>query len=160
MTEDQKRLKQTKYSFGTTSAIITNLGLITGLDTLTSPKMSIISSILVIALVDNIADSLGIHVYQESECITEKEVWFSTMTNFLARVLVSATFILLVALLPIKIAVLSSVGWGLFLLAVLSYTIAKNREISPYRAMIEHISIAVFVVIGSHFLGEFIISKF
>jgi len=160
MAEEQKRLEQTKYSFGTTSAIITNLGLITGLDTLTSPKMSIIGSILVIALVDNISDSLGIHVYQESECITEREVWFSTITNFLARLLVSATFVFLIALLPIKIAVLSSVCWGIFLLSILSYAIAKKRGLSPYQAMLEHIGIATVVIMVSHFLGEYLIRRF
>lgn len=155
-----RRLSQTKFSFGTTSAIITNLGLITGLDTLAHPKLSIIGGILVIALADNISDSVGIHVYQESECIGEKEVWFSTITNFLARLLVSSTFILLVALLPINLAVSCSIAWGLTLLAMMSYTIAKGRKMNPLRAIFEHISIAVVVIIASHIIGKLFISRF
>ena len=154
------RLYQTKFSFGATSAIITSLGLIIGLDTLSHPKLSIIGGILVIALADNISDSIGIHIYQESECITEREVWFSTFSNFFARILVSLTFIALVLALPIKLAVFCSIVWGLLLLAFMSYTIAKGRGVSPYKTIFEHTSIAIFVIIASSFVGKFLISRF
>jgi VIT1/CCC1 family predicted Fe2+/Mn2+ transporter len=154
------RLYQTKFSFGATSAIITSLGLITGLDSLSHPKLSIIGGILVIALADNISDSVGIHIYQESECIPDKEVWFSTFSNFLTRILVSLTFIILVLVLPIRLAVSCSIIWGLSLLAFMSYTIAKDRGINTYRAIFEHVGIAIFVTFASSFIGKFLISKF
>jgi vacuolar iron transporter family protein len=160
MLKGQRRLYQTKFSFGATSGIITNLGLITGLDTLAHPKMSIIGGILVIALADNISDSVGVHIYQESECINEKEAWLSTITNFLARVLISATFIVLVAILPIKLAVPWSVLWGLTLLTIMSYTIAKGRKVNPLFAILEHLSIAVFVILASRIIGRWIIARF
>ena len=94
--KNKYRLYQTKFSFGATSAIITSLGLIAGLDSLSHPKSGIIGGILVIALADNVSDSVGIHIYQESECIPDKEVWFSTFSNFFTRILVSSTFIVLV----------------------------------------------------------------
>ena len=106
---------QTKFSFGATSAIITILGLITGLNTLAHPKPTIIGSILLIALADNISDSVGIHIYQESECIANHEVWISTVTNFLTRLFVSLTFVFLVVFLPMNLAVLFSTIWGLAL---------------------------------------------
>jgi VIT1/CCC1 family predicted Fe2+/Mn2+ transporter len=158
--KSQCRPSQTKFSFGATAAIITNLGLIAGLDTLAHPKLSIIGSILVIALADNIADSLGIHIYQESECINNKEVWFSTLTNFLTRLFVSLTFIFLLVVLPITLAVVSSIVWGLLLLAFMSYAIAKNTGTNPYRSIFEHITIAMAVIMASHLLGRYFISKF
>lgn len=154
------RLHQTKFSFGATSAIITSLGLIIGLDSLSHPKLSIVGGILVIAVADNISDSVGIHIYQESECIPDKEVWFSTLSNFFTRILVSFTFIALVIALPIRLAVPCSIAWGLLLLAFMSYTIAKDRGISPYKAIFEHLSIAILVIIASNFAGKFFISKF
>jgi len=154
------RSYQTKFSFGATSAIITNLAIIAGLDTLTHPKVSIIASMLVVALADNIADSFGIHIYQESECIDNQEIWFSTLSNFFTRIFVSLTFIFLVAVLPLNLAVFCSIFWGLFLLAILSYTIAKNRKVNPYSEILKHISIAIFVIILSHFIGRYIINKF
>ena len=154
------RLYQTKFSFGATSAIITNLGLIIGLDSLDHPKLSIVGGILVIAIADNISDSVGIHIYQESECIADREVWFSTLSNFFTRVLVSLTFIILVLALPIKLAVFCSIAWGLLLLTLMSYTIAKGRGVNPYKAILEHISIAILVIIASSFVGKLLISKF
>lgn len=151
---------QTKFSFGATSAIITNLGIIVGLDTLAHPKLSIIAGMLVVALADNIADSFGIHIYQESECIDSKEVWFSTLCNFLTRVFVSLTFIILVVVLPMNLAVLFSICWGLALLAMLSYAIAKDRKVNPYLEISKHIIIALLVIFLSHFAGKYIISNF
>lgn len=154
------RLYQTKFSFGSTSAIITNLGLITSLDRLSHPKLSIIAGILVIALADNIADSAGIHIFQESECINQKEVWVSTITNFLSRVLVSLTFILLVVFLPLSWAVIASIAWGLFLLAIISYSIAQGRGLNPYLAIIEHLAIAIFVILASSYVSKLLLVKF
>jgi hypothetical protein len=150
----------TKFSFGATSGIMTNLGIIAGLDTLTHPKTSIIGAILVIAIADNISDSMDIHIYKESECSTNREVCFSTLTNFLARLVVSLVFIVFVALLPIKLAVLCSLAWGLGLLAIMSYTSAKERGANTYLAVFEHIIIALVVVITSKFAGQWIIHKF
>jgi len=154
------RPSQTSFSFGATSAIITILGLITGLDTLKQSKLSIIAGILVIALADNISDSLGIHMYQESECLNGREVWFSTCTNFLIRLLVSLTFVLIVSFLPIPLMVLCAVTWGLALLAGMSYVIARNRGVNPFQSIFEHLSIAVIVIIASHFVGRWIIHSF
>jgi VIT1/CCC1 family predicted Fe2+/Mn2+ transporter len=163
MSNDSKntvRPAQTRFSFGATSAIITNLGIITGLDTLTHPKLSIIGALLVIALADNLSDSFGIHIYQESEHIGKKEVWLSTLTNFLTRLFVSSTFIILIIVLPIRLAAVCSVIWGLLILTVMTYTIAKHQKISPYSAIFIHLTIAVIVVVASNFIGAFVITRF
>jgi vacuolar iron transporter family protein len=154
------RPTQTRFSFGATSAIITNLGIITGLDTLAHPKLSIIGALLVIALADNISDTFGIHIYQESEHLSKKEVWLSTLSNFLARLFVSLTFIAVIILLPIKLAVACSVIWGLLILTIMTYTIARQRKMSPYSAILVHVVIAVLVVVASNIIGAFLITRF
>lgn len=153
------RLYETRFSFGATAAIITNLSLIAGLRTSGHARLSIIGAMLVIALADNISDSAGIHIYQESECVETKEVWLSTFTNFLTRVLVSLTFISLVFFLSINAAVICSIIWGLSLLALMSYFIARDKKIDPYLAILEHLGIATIVIIGSNFVGKLIISR-
>jgi VIT1/CCC1 family predicted Fe2+/Mn2+ transporter len=150
----------TKFSFGSSSAIITNLALITGMDTSTNAKVSIIGSLLVIALADNMSDALGIHIFQESEGLKPKYTWISTLTNFLTRLLISSGFIFLMLIFPLKTAVLFSVIYGLMVLSIISYIIAVNRKISPWRSIIEHILIAVTVIVASHFFGGVIINKF
>jgi VIT1/CCC1 family predicted Fe2+/Mn2+ transporter len=154
------RPAHTRFSFGATSAIITNLGIITGLDTMADPKLSIIGALLVIALADNLSDSFGIHMFQESEHIGKKEVWISTLTNFLTRLFVSSTFIILIVTLPIRLAVIGSVVWGLFVLVIMSYLIAKQQKINPLSAILVHIVMAITVVAASNFIGAFVVSKF
>ncbi len=154
------RPRQTWFSFGATSAIITNLGIITGLDTLTHAKTSIIGALLVIALADNLSDSFGIHFYQESEQVGKHEVWLSTLTNFFTRVLVSATFIAMIALLPIGLAVACSIIWGLLVLAVMTYLVARRAKTNPYSAVLVHLTIAILVVAAGHILGGLVVSRF
>ena len=156
----QFRLSQTRFSFGATSAIITNLGLITGLRTLSSPRTGIIGGIFIIAVAANIADSLGIHLDQESECLKTKEVWFSTVSNFLTRFLVSLTFALIVWFLPINFAVVTAILWGMVLLSLLSYLIARREKRNPYLAIFEHIVIAVLVILLSNYAGEWFSRRF
>jgi len=80
------------YLFGSSSAIITNLGLIAGLYSTNNAKLNILGSILLIAIADNISDTLGIHIYQEAEGLKAKKVWFSSFTNFSSRLIVSSFF--------------------------------------------------------------------
>jgi VIT1/CCC1 family predicted Fe2+/Mn2+ transporter len=163
MENDLKNLArpaQTRFSFGATSAIITNLGIITGLDTLAHPKLSIIGALLVIALADNLSDSFGIHIYQESEHISKKEVWLSTLTNFLARLFVSSTFIALIIFLPVKFAAVCSVVWGLLILIIMTYIITRQRKMNPYTAILAHTIVAILVVAAGHFIGAFLVARF
>jgi VIT1/CCC1 family predicted Fe2+/Mn2+ transporter len=154
------QLYQTKFSFGMTSATVTDLALIVGLNQTANAKMSIIAAILIIALADNISDSLGIHIFQESERIDRKEIWLSTSTNFITRILVSLTFMLLVIFLPMNLAVISSIVWGLLLLTFLSYTVAKDEGINPSLEVIKHLGIAILVILGSELIRRFILMKF
>jgi len=158
--QDNARPFQTRFSFGATSAIMTNLGLVCGLDAAANPKRAIIGSILVIAVADNISDSLGIHIFQESERVGEREVWLSTFTNYATRLLVSLTFLLLVAFLPMQAAVAASVLWGMALLTVMSYAIARDRGESALATIVEHVLIAAAVIAASHFVGELLASRF
>jgi hypothetical protein len=82
------------------------------------------------------------------------------MTNFLTRLFVSATFIILIVALPVRIAVIGSVIWGLLVLTVMTYLIVKHQKINPCSAILVHITLAVIVVAASNFIGAFVISKF
>ncbi len=149
-----------RYSFGATSAIVTSLAFIVGLSRNANPKPTIIGSLLVIAVADNISDSLGIHVYQESQLLNYKIIRASTFSNFLTRFLVILIFMLLVAFLQISYAVIFSIIYGITLLSALSYLIAKEQKINPYRAILQHVIITVLVVTVSNFLGEWIMNIF
>jgi len=150
----------TKYSFGATSAIITSLALIIGLSKSTNPQLSIIASLLVIAIADNISDSLGIHIFQESDLKKTEVIRTSTFSNFITRFLVVLIFILFVLVLPLGYAICFSIAWGISLIAGLSYLIAKEQKINPYKAILQHVVIAVVVIIVSNYVSEWIMSFF
>ena len=150
----------TKFSFGATSAIITCLALIIGLSKSANPKLSIVASLLVIAIADNISDSLGIHIYQESDLKKSEVVRANTFFNFLTRFLVILIFILLVVFLPTGYAIIFSIIWGISLLIILTYSIAKEQKINPYKAIFEHVAVAVSVILLSNFLSEWILHFF
>jgi VIT1/CCC1 family predicted Fe2+/Mn2+ transporter len=106
------------------------------------------------------SDSFGIHFFQESEHVGKREVWLSTLTNFFTRVLVSSTFVALIAILPIQPAVVCSVVWGLLILAVMTYLVARQARTNPYSAVLVHLAIAVVVVAAGHIVGGLVISRF
>jgi len=150
----------TKYSFGATSAIITSLALITGFNVNPSAKIGVVGSLLVIALADNISDTLGIHIYQEGESLKNKEVWISTGTNFFTRLLVVSIFILFVIVFPPSIAILVSIIYGYLVLTLISYIVAKKRQIHHFHSILEHLLITTFVIIVSKLVGGWIRSIF
>lgn len=158
--KQEKINKPTRYSFGSTSAIITNTALIIGLDTAVNAKLAIIGSLLVIALADNISDTLGIHMYQESEGLSQKKVWLLTFTNFFSRLLTSLGFVLIIIIFPLDFAVVLSFIYGLLVLSLVTYLIAANRKINPWFSIIEHLVIAIIVIVLSNFIGSYIIKNF
>jgi len=152
--------RKNKFLFGSTAAIITNLGLIAGLLSSSNAKVNIIGSILVIAIADNISDTLGIHIYQEAEGLKAREVWLSSLTNFVSRVFVSMLFVLLIVALPLESAAIYCLILGLLIISFISYFIAKYRGTNPYFSVLEHIGVAIFIIILSRILGNFVISQF
>jgi VIT1/CCC1 family predicted Fe2+/Mn2+ transporter len=129
------------------------------LGTAHNPKIIIISTLLVLAIADNISDSFGIHIYRESQSLSNKSL-INTLSNFLTRLAVTLVFILLILFLPLQYAILSSVIIGLSLLSILSYQIAINQKMNPYLAILQHIGVAAIVIIVSYFLGQMITNMF
>ncbi len=143
---------------GATAAIITSMGLIAGLTQGENAKASIITGLLIVAIADNISDSFSIHIYKESEGATSKDVRSTTFGNFTSRLILALTFILMVLFLPPLTALIVSSVWGLLLLGILSYLIAKDREAKPIIMVARHLLIALLVLAGSKFLGNLILN--
>ena len=148
------------FGFGLTSGIITTLGLIVGLNYGTHSKKIVLGGILLIAIADALSDALGIHISEEagSITITEKQIWTSTISTIVFKVIFALTFAIPIILFPLQTAIIISVIWGIFLLSVFSYYIAKKREEKPLKAIFEHLIIAVIVIVITYFLGNWISS--
>jgi len=147
-------------SFGATSGIITTLGLIVGLHSSTNSKFAVIGGVLIIAVADAFSDALGIHISEEFENKhTTKQVWASTIATFFAKFIFSLTFIIPLLLFQLSTAIIASVIWGFSILAILSYRMSKEQNISPWKVIGEHIVIASIVVILTHYLGDWVALK-
>jgi VIT1/CCC1 family predicted Fe2+/Mn2+ transporter len=152
---------KTGLSFGLTSGIITTLGLMVGLHSGTHSRLAVIGGILTIAIADAFSDALGIHVSEESENKhTTREIWESTLCTFISKFIFALTFLVPVLVLPLNTALAVSVVWGLSLLALFSFFIAKEQGEKPWKPIAEHLLIAVMVIVITHLVGEWISSIF
>lgn len=145
---------RTGIYFGTTSGVITTLGLVVGLNAGTGSLVAVLGGILVIAVADAMSDALGIHLAQEADANTsDKEVWNATFSTFFAKFLTSLTFALPFALLALETAILVSVVWGYLIISLLSYRLASDQGMKPHTVIAEHLVIATIVIAASHGIG-------
>jgi VIT1/CCC1 family predicted Fe2+/Mn2+ transporter len=152
---------KTGFSFGSTSGIITTLGVMVGLHSGTHSKVVVFGGILTIAIADAFSDALGIHISEESENKhTTREIWESTISTFLFKFVSALTFILPVLLLRLSTAIIVSVVWSLSLLSIVSYHIAKEQKGNPWKVVGEHLIIGLVVVVMTHYVGDWISSTF
>lgn len=132
-----------------------------GLHSGTHSKFVVIGGILTIAIADAFSDALGIHVSEESENKhTTKEIWESTLCTFAAKFIFALTFVIPVLVFSLNTAIIVSVVWGLSLLSVFSYYIARGQEEKTWKVVGEHVLIAVVVIIVTHYVGHWIGSVF
>ncbi len=149
------------FGFGVTSGIITTLGLIVGLQAGTHSRVVVIGGILTIAIADAFSDALGVHVSEESvEKRPEKDVWLSTFSSFVAKFIFAMAFIIPILLFQLTTAVIISVVWGLSVLAIFSFYIAKVQEAKPWKVIVKHLLIAVIVIVATQFTGNWIEKTF
>ena len=152
---------KTGFSFGITSGIITTLGLMVGLNSTTHSQLVVVGGILTIAIADAMSDALGIHMSEESENKhTNKEIWISTICTFLSKFLVALTFVVPVLFLSLTTAIIVSIVWGMLLLTVLSFLIAKGEGKSPLSAIFEHLIVAALVIFLADNVGKLIATIF
>lgn len=156
-----KHSLKTGLSFGLTSGIITTLGLMVGLNSSTHSDLVVIGGILTIAIADGFSDALGIHISEESENKhTTKEIWESTIYTFLFKFIFALTFIIPILLFQLSTAIIISIIWGLSLLGIFSFYIAKEQKVKPWMNVIEHLVIASIVIFITHYVGDWVGSTF
>lgn len=144
-------------SFGLTSGIISTLGLMVGLNAGTASEMVVIGGILTIAIADSASDALGIHVSEESQKDkTARDVWISTLVTFGVKFLFALSFAIPILLTELRQAIIISIVWGLLLIAIFSYYIARSKRENPWAAVGEHLLITILVIVATNFVGDWI----
>lgn len=152
---------RTGLFFGATSGVITTIGLIVGLNSGTKSVIAVLGGILVIAVADAMSDALGIHLAEEANPDTDHlHVWSATIATFLTKFVFSISFAVPLLLLPLELAVAVSVAWGLLVIVILSFFLAKSQDEPPLMIIGEHVFIAVLVLVLSHYIGVWVAATF
>lgn len=152
----RRPLRLRRVSFGGPAAIVTSIGLIVGLDAAAADRAAIVGSLLILALADNLTDALGVHIYQEAERLAQAQAFHTTVANFLTRLLVSASFIALVLVTRPPLRSYLSLAWGLLLLSLLSYLLARARKVDPAGEIAKHCAVALLVIALSAAIGRLV----
>lgn len=152
---------RTGLFFGATSGVITTLGLITGLNAGTRSVAAVLGGIFVIAVADAMSDALGIHLAEEANPnATTHHIWSATISTFLNKFIFALSFSVPLLLLPLDEAVIASIVWGMLVIVVLSYFLARAQDASPVAIIVEHLGIAILVVVLSHLIGVWVSKTF
>ncbi len=156
-----KKSLRAGLGFGLTSAVITTLGLMIGLNASVGSKLAVIGGILTIAIADAFSDALGVHVSKETEPgAIAKEVWEATGFTFLFKFLFALTFLIPVIIFSLPTALIISIIWGLSILSILSYKMAQSQGQSRWESLGEHLGVAIAVLILSNTIGNLIARYF
>ena len=148
---------RTGLYFGATSGVITTIGLITGLNAGTGSVAAVLGGIFVIAIADSMSDALGIHLAEEADPTTSHaHVWAATISTFLNKFIFALSFAVPLLFLPLDQAVIASLVWGMLVITVLSYFLARAQNTGPFLTIAEHLGIAIVVVVLSHLIGDWV----
>jgi len=110
---------------------------------------------------DSLSDALGIHISEESENKhTSREIWESTLSTFLSKFFFALTFAIPVLVLKLDTAIFLSIAWGLSLLGLFSFYIAREQKANPWKVISEHILISLIVIFAANYAGGMIHSAF
>lgn len=143
------------------SGVITTLGLMVGLNSGTGSRLAVTGGILVIAIADAFSDALGVHVAEESKNDTStRAVWEATLATLVSKAVFSLSFLVPLLIFDLSTAVIVAIAWGLSLICILSYVIARASNKAPVNVVMEHLLIAVGVIVITHYLGEWVASAF
>lgn len=143
-------------SFGSPAAIVTSMALVVGLDAATASRASVLASLLIIGIADNLSDSLSVHIYQESERMARPQAFRTTVANYAARLTVAGSFFLIFLVLPTTAAIYVCVVWGFLLLSLLSYLLGKARGLGVWPEILKHTALAGVVILLSNGIGHLI----
>ena len=59
-------------------------------------------------------------------------------------------------LLQLSTAIVVCIVWGLTLIAIFSYYMAKQQNIKPFGVISEHLIIAIIVIVITHYVGDWV----
>jgi len=149
-------------SFGLSSAIITVMGIIVGTHSATDLKHAIIAAIIIVASADSLSDLFGVHFSEKAaKDTTNSEAWLSAFVTFLTKLIFGLTFLIpIFAFVNLHTAIIADLIYGMSVLAIYVYFVAKSRNEGIVFTIIGQVILALVVIAISHSVGLWVDAKF
>ncbi|MEI8061612.1 MAG: hypothetical protein WCG99_04975 [Candidatus Berkelbacteria bacterium] len=142
--------------FGLTSGIIATLGMMIGLNQGTHSTTVVLAGIGVIAVTDALSDAVAVFMADETELKPEVSIWQESLSTFFSKFLIGVSFALPVIFMDLSDAVIFSIIYGLILITILSYFVAKSEKRPVVKIVLGHLAATVVVVIVSALVGGWV----
>lgn len=147
--------------FGISSAVIATLAIIVGIHAGTDLRHAIISAVLVIAFADSLADSFAVYLSEKGgEGAAAKNSLSTTLIAFFSKLIFALSFLIPILIFNLHLAIWIDIIYGVIVLAVYSYQLAKSKNEGAIKTVVLHILLAVVVISLSHAIGLFINSLY
>ncbi|MFH0856780.1 MAG: hypothetical protein V1860_02690, partial [bacterium] len=66
------------------------------------------------------------------------------------------SFLISLLMLPLSLAIMASIIWGLLLVVIFNFYLAKLHKEKPLKIIFEHLIITVAVIFIAHFVGDWV----
>src|SRR3972149_1722151 len=144
-----------RFSFGISSAVLTTLGVIVGLNSATASLLAVIGGIIAVAISASLSDSIGMYTAKKAERGISPAIAFKSALNvFLGKFIFTLSFLVPFGVFPISWAIYAGIFWGLILLTFVNLQIAFLHEENVAKSVVKNIFIAIAVIIVSYFAGR------
>lgn len=142
------------YAFGISSAVLTTIGIIVGLNAATASRTAVIAGIVGVAVADSLSDALGMYAAKRAERgVSAKAALRSATATLAGKALFTLSFIIPFLFLPFFPSLVVSIAWGLALLAFVNVQIAYVQQSPIVKTVCVHILIALAVIAFSYAAG-------
>ena len=146
-----------KMSYGISSAVLTTLGIMVGLDSSTQSKVAVVAGITAIAVSDSMSDAMGIYTAKKAERgTTESAAMKNAISVYLTKLAFTLSFLVPFIFLPIQSAIFVSLVWGLMLLSFVSAQIAFVQEESIPKSVGKNLLMATVIIVLAYVFGQVI----
>ena len=145
------------YAFGISSAVLTTLGIIVGLNAATASRTAVIAGIVGVAVADSCSDAFGMYAAKRSERgVSARAALRGALSTLLGKALFTFSFIIPFLFLPFTPALVASLVWGAVLLAFVNVQIAFVQQSPIPRTVARNLLFALLVVVLSYYAGSLV----
>jgi len=145
------------YVFGISSAVLTTLGIVVGINAATSSRTAIIAGIVGVAVAESCSDAFSMYSLKRSERgVSTRAALRGAIATWLAKATFALTFIIPFLLLDFSPALITSLVWGVALLTFVNIQIAFVQQTPIARTVARNILFAFAVIALSYYAGTFV----